>query len=127
MKINQHIHHRIGIKNWLITILIIAVLISLAWLSRLYTSEFDLTANNSNTLTEASQKILASLPEPITITAYIKEKSLQRQLAQLLNKYHRFKDDLKVNFIDPTTVPDKTRELNIGPQGAIIVEYLGRT
>ena len=127
MNINQHIHQRIRIKNWTITLIILTALISLAWLSRLYTAEMDLTANNSNTLSEASQKTLASLPEPITITAYIKEKSLQRQLSQLLDKYSRFKDDKAVSFIDPATVPEKTRELNIGPQGAIIVEYDGRT
>jgi ABC-type uncharacterized transport system involved in gliding motility auxiliary subunit len=127
MNINQHIHQRIRIKNGVITLVILATLISLAWLSRLYTAEVDLTANNSNTLSVASQKILASLPEPIIITAYIKEKSLQRQLSQLLNKYSRFKDDIAFSFINPATVPEKIRELNIGPQGAIVVEYLGRT
>ncbi len=127
MNINQHIHQRIRIKNWLLTLIILTALVSLAWLSRLYTAEVDLTANSSNTLTKASQEILASLPEPISITAYIKEKKLQRQIAQLLNKYSRFKNDIAVSFVDPTTVPEKTRELNIGPQGAIIIEYLGRT
>lgn len=127
MKITQHIHQRIRIKNSLITVIILAALIALASLSRLYTTEIDLTTNNSNTLSEASQKILASLVEPITLTAYIKEPKLQQQLAQLLNRYRRFKHNISIQFIDPTQVPEKARELNIGPQGAIIVSYLGRT
>jgi len=127
MKITQHIHQRIRIKNTLITLIILAALISLAALSRLYKTEIDVTANNSNTLTEASQKILASLDKPISITAYIKEPTLQLQLAQLLNKYSRFKSDIGIQFINPDTVPEKARELNIGPQGAIMVEYRGRT
>ena len=127
MKITQHIHQRLRIKNWLITLIIITLLITLAWLSRLYTAEVDLTANNNNTLTEASQKILATLPEPIKVTAYIKETTLQRQLAQLLNRYRKFKSNMTVKFIDPGKVPEKARELNIGPQGAIVVEYQGRT
>lgn len=127
MKISQHIHQSIRIKNWLITLVILLVLISLAWLSRLYTAEIDLTENNSNTLSIASQKILHTLPETITITAYIKETTLQGQLAQLLDRYRRFKSNIIITFIDPTTVPEITRELNIGPQGAIVVEYQDRS
>lgn len=127
MKISQHIHQRIRIKNTLITVIILAVLIILASVSRAYKTELDLSANNSNTLSSASQKILATLSEPITVTAYIKEPGLQQQLAQLLNRYRRFKDDISIQFIDPTQVPEKARELNIGPQGAIIVDYQGRT
>jgi len=126
MKITQHIHQRIRLKNWLLTFVILSLLIALAWLSRVYTAQTDLTANASNTLSIASQKILATLPESITITAYIKETNLQKQIAQLLNKYSRFKNDIDISFIDPNSVPEKARELNIGPQGAIIVEYQGR-
>ncbi len=127
MKITRHIHQRIRIKNTFITFAILAILIALAVISHRYTTEVDLTVNNSNTLSAASQKILASLAEPITVTAYIKETSLQQQLTQLLNKYRRFKQNISIDFIDPTQVPEKARELNIGPQGAIIVEYQGRT
>jgi len=127
MKITQHIHQRIRIKNTLITLFILTILISLAAASRLYTAEIDVTANNSNTLSKASQKILTSLDQPIAITAYIKEPSLQQQLSHLLNKYRRFKNDIVIQFIDPNSVPEKARELNIGPQGAIIVEYMGRS
>jgi len=127
MKINQHIHQRIAIKNTLITLIFLMILIALASVSRLYTAEIDLSSNNGNTLSKASQKILTTLPEPITLTAYIKETTLQQQLAQFINKYHRFKRNITIHFVDPTTVPEKVRELNIGPQGAIIVEYQGRT
>ena len=127
MKITPHIHQRILIKNWLITLVILAVLISLAWLSRLYSTQIDLTANASNTLSEASQKILTTLPEAITVTAYIKEPYLQKQIARLLNKYRRYKENLDFSFINPDSVPEKTRELNIGPHGAVIIEYQGRT
>jgi len=127
MKITKHIHQRIRIKNTLVTFVIISVLIALASLSQIYKAEYDLSANNSNTLSEASQKILSSLAEPVSITAYIKEPNLQQQLTQLLNKYRRFKSNITFHFVDPTSVPEKARELNIGPQGAIIVEYLGRT
>ena len=127
MIINQHIHQRIRLKNGLLTLAILSTIFCLAWLSRSYTAEIDLTANNSNTLSAASQKILATLADPVSVSAYIKEPTLQQQLAKLLNRYQRFKSNISVKFIDPTTVPEKARELNIGPQGAIIVEYQDRT
>jgi len=127
MIINQHIHQRIRLKNGLLTLAILSTILCLAWLSRSYTAEIDLTANNSNTLSAASQKILATLADPVSVSAYIKEPTLQQQLAKLLNRYQRFKSNISVKFIDPTTVPEKARELNIGPQGAIIVEYQERT
>ena len=126
MKISQYIHHRLRIRNALLTIAILSLLISLAWLSRLYNTQFDLSANSSNTLSESSQKILGTLPDTLTITVYIKQSSLQKQAQQLLDKYRRFKQNIQLNFIDPDTVPDKAREPNIGPQGAIVVEYQGR-
>jgi len=127
MKISAHIHQRILIKNWLITLVILSLLIGLAWLSRLYSTQIDLTTNANNTLSEASQKILTTLPETITVTAYIRESHLQKQIAQLLNRYRRFKENIDFSFINPDSVPEKTRELNIGPQGAIVIEYQGRS
>lgn len=127
MKISRHIHQRIRLKNWLFTFIILFLLVCLAWLSQLYTTQIDLSASASNTISEASQKILDVLPEPITVTAYIKQAPLKKQLAQLLDKYRRFKKNITIRFIDPDSVPEKARELKIGAQGAIIVEYLGLT
>jgi len=126
MKISQHLHHRLRIKNGLLTIIILSLLITLAWLSRLYSTQIDLSANASNTLSETSQKILTTLPDPISITAYIKQPALQKQVIQLIDKYRRFKNNIHVSVIDPDSAPDKARELNIGPQGVIVVEYQGR-
>ncbi len=127
MKITQHIHQRLRLKNSIITLAIISLLISLAWLSRTYTAQIDLTINTGNTLSAASQKVLNRLPDPINITAYIKQTSLQKQISQLIDKYRRFKSNIKLQFIDPGTVPEKARELDIGAQGAILIAYQGRT
>ncbi len=127
MKITQHIHQRIRIKNTLITLIILILLVVLAAVSQRYKAEFDLSDNSSNTLTEASQKILATLTDPVSVQAYIKEPSLRQQLTQLLDRYQQLKPDFTFKFINPTTVPEKARELKIGVRGAIIIEYHGRT
>ena len=101
---------------------------TLAWLSTRYTAQTDITNNAGNTLSQASQKLLASLPDKVIITAYIKKgQPIRTQIAQLVDRYSRYKSNLILTFIDPDSEPEKTRELNIGPEGIILVEYQGRT
>lgn len=127
MNISQHIHQRIRLKNGLITLCIIILLFFFAWLSQRYTAQVDLTKNASNTLSETSQKILATLPDPIIVTVYSKETTLQKQIAQLLAQYRHFKKNIKISYVNPDLHPEKIREFNIGTQGAIIIEYNGQS
>ena len=128
MKISPHKHQQIRLKNGLITLALLGLLSTLAWVSTRYHAEIDVTANANNSLSQASQKLLKSLPDKIQLTAYIKkDPSLRSQIAQLVARYKRHKADLALTFIDPDSQPDKTRELNIGATGIIVVEYQGRS
>jgi hypothetical protein len=128
MKISRRIHQRIRLKNLLLTLVLLAAMGGLAWLSNRYTLETDITANAGNTLSPASVKLLASMPDKIAITVYMKaDQPIRSQIAQLIGRYKRHKPDLSLTFIDPDTQPEKTRELNIGAAGAILIDYQGRT
>jgi ABC-type uncharacterized transport system involved in gliding motility auxiliary subunit len=128
MKLTPHLHKQLRLKNALITVLILCLLGSLAWLSNRYSFQTDMTNNDSNTLSLASQQVLSSIPDQVTIIAYIKKgQSIRTQITQLVDRYSRIKHDLKLTFIDPDLDPEQTRELNIGPEGIILVEYQGRT
>jgi ABC-type uncharacterized transport system involved in gliding motility auxiliary subunit len=128
MKLSPRIHQKLRLKNALVTALLLCLLGTLAWLSTRYSVQTDITRNAGNTLSQASQKLLASLPDKVTITAYIKKgQPVRTQIAHMCDRYSRYKADLVLNFIDPDIEPEKTRELNIGPEGIILVEYQGRT
>ena len=128
MKLSPRIHQQLRLKNALVTALLLCLLGTLAWLSTRYTAQTDITNNAGNTLSQASQKLLASLPDKVLITAYIKKgQPIRTQIAQLVDRYSRYKSNLTLTFIDPDLQPEKTRELNIGPEGIILVEYQGRT
>ena len=117
--------HRL--KNSLLTLALVALLSGLATLSYYFTGQIDITRNASNTLSETSQKVVATLPDNIQITAYIKKDTgLRRQIEQLIDRYRAYKADISLTFIDPASIPEKTRELNIGSEGVIVVEYQGR-
>lgn len=128
MKLSPRIHQQLRIKNALVTALLLLVLGSLAWLSTRYTAQTDITHNAGNTLSQASQKLLSALPDKVTVTAYIKKgQPIRTQIAHLVDRYSRYKPDLILTFIDPDLEPEKTRELDIGPEGIILVDYQGRT
>ncbi|MDD5461878.1 MAG: Gldg family protein [Methylococcales bacterium] len=128
MKLSPRIHQQLRLKNALATLFLLCLLGSLAWLSTRYSAQIDLTSNNSNTLSPASQKLLDSLPDKVLITAFIKKgQPIRMQIAQLVDRYGRYKSNLSLVFIDPDSQPEKTRELNIGAEGIILVEYQGRT
>jgi ABC-type uncharacterized transport system involved in gliding motility auxiliary subunit len=125
---SPRLHQQIYFKNLSITFLLLALLSGLAFLSYRYNSEIDLTANNNNTLSTATQKVLASLSEPVTITVYIKTAHpLKQQIKPLLERYRRYKANLKIQFVDPEINLAKARELNVGSQGLTLVEYQGRS
>ncbi|WP_404361030.1 GldG family protein [Methylotuvimicrobium sp. KM1] len=128
MKISRHIHRQIRIKNLLHTTLWLSVLFGLAWLSTLRPVHFDISAGSRNTLSSVSQNVLNSLTDKIVVTAYIKkDPALRSQIKQLIDRFKLHKPDIELTFIDPDSTPEKTRKLEIGASGAIIVDYLGRT
>ncbi|MDD5273097.1 MAG: GldG family protein [Methylovulum sp.] len=116
------------LKNRVLTVAIAALFVATAWLSIRYPFNLDITAGATNTLSATSQKLLAALPDSVKVTAYIKKGlPIRLQIAQLLERYQRQKKDLSFSFIDPDSQPEKTRELAIGPEGMVLVEYRGHT
>jgi ABC-type uncharacterized transport system involved in gliding motility auxiliary subunit len=108
--------------------LFLLAFISAASISYHYSTEIDLTANRSNTLSKTTQTLLAQLPEAIHVKVYLKTAHpLRRQIKQLLERYHQQKSNLTVQFIDPEIELQKVRDLTIGSQGLTIVEYQGRS
>jgi ABC-type uncharacterized transport system involved in gliding motility auxiliary subunit len=116
------------LKNSFITLGLVCILSGSAWTTHRFNVQIDITGNASNTLSEASQKVLISLLDKVQITAYIKkEASIRLQIEQLIERYRLYKADINLTFIDPSSVPEKIRELSIGSDGGIIIDYQGRT
>lgn len=116
------------LKHAAVTLAAIVLVAVLAGLSYWFRYQVDITRSSSNSLSEATQKLLSSLNDKVVITAYIKkEAGIRRQIEHLIESYQYFKKDVVLNFVDPTTVPDKVRELSLGSDGGILVQYKGRT
>lgn len=113
----------------LVTILLVpAIIVALGWLSVRYQTDFDWTAGNRNSLTKASERLLESMPEEITFTAYVYPDGDQRRLIEAdLRRYQRVKDNIRIEYVDPAREPQKAREAGISMAGEVVIGYQGRT
>ncbi len=127
MRLDASPRRRLWLQNQLFTLLFGLVIGLLAWLSTRYPMQADWTVNGRNTLSAASQTLLARLDGPIRITAYVREQSAPRDaIARLIGRYQRHKPDLALRFVNPDLAPDRARELGIVQEGELYVEYQGR-
>ncbi len=107
--------------------LVLAVIIVLGVLSVRFKTELDWTANQRNTLTEASVKQLAAMPDPLIFHVFAPNGAeTRRAVEEDLGKYLREKANIQIDFIDPSASPQKVREFNINAIGEVVVEYQGR-
>ncbi len=108
-------------------VLIVAVIVLLGVLSVRFKSELDWTANKRNTLTEASVKLLDSMSDPIVFHVFAPNGAdSRRAVEEDLRKYAREKDNIEIDFIDPSASPQKVRDYNVSFVGEVVVEYQGR-
>lgn len=107
--------------------LFVAVLVMAGWLTNKYKVEADWTAGNRNTLTEPSRKLLAAMKDPIAFKVFLYPRSEMRQSLEAdIRRYQRVKADITLEFIDPSTNPQKVKDYNVTRAGDVVAEYQGR-
>ena len=127
MRLDPSLRRRLWWQNQLFTLLFVLVIGLLAWLSVRYPLQVDWTVNGRNTLSAASQTLLATMDGPIQVTAYVREQSALRDaIARVIGRYQRYKPDLTLHFVNPDLLPDRARELGITGDGLLYVDYGGR-
>ncbi|GMQ76986.1 MAG: Gldg family protein [Gammaproteobacteria bacterium] len=116
-----------GAQTAVSVVLLLTIVGMLAWLSEHYKARWDWTAAGRNTLSEPSRVLLQRLDDPIEITAYVRAEPLIRQsILQLLERYRRYKPDIRLRFVNPDLVPDEVRARKISVDGEMVVSYRQR-
>lgn len=128
MKVTQRSRLRIRLQNILFVVLFLAVIGLLAWLSTRYHFQADWTAAGRNTLSPASVQLVRTLEGPLTVTAFLADAGPVRQhIRDVLARYQRVKADIRVDYVNPETSPDRVRQLGISADGELLLEYRGRS
>jgi ABC-type uncharacterized transport system involved in gliding motility auxiliary subunit len=128
MQITPRSRLLLRLQTWVFVALFTGIVGLLAWLSTLYVYQVDWTAGGRNTVSEDTQRLLARMPEPVTITAYAREDELLRkQIKYLVGSYQRFKPDITFEFVNPDTAPERVRNEGVSVDGELLVGYQGRS
>ena len=128
MKVTRRSRLLLRLQSLVFTVLFVAIIGMLAWLSTQYVYLADWTSGSRNTISEGSRRLLDSMHQPVQISAFVREDELTRsQIKDLIGTYQRFKDDITLEFINPDLAPERTRELGIASGGEIVIRYQGRS
>ncbi len=116
------------LESLLFHLLLIVAAGLIAWLSLRYDAQWDWSAGARNTLSEASQQMLARLDSPLRITSFAPENPLLRQgIREIIERYQRYKPDVELHFVNPERHPEQVRQLGITLSGELLLEYQGRS
>ncbi|MCC2657144.1 MAG: hypothetical protein K0Q76_2252 [Panacagrimonas sp.] len=107
--------------------LFLGVIVMLGVLSVRYNVKQDWTFNKRNTISVASQKQLAGMKDPVRFVAFAYPGAPERASVQFfVEQYQRFKKDVSLEYIDPSSQPQKVKEFNVSFAGEVVLEYQGR-
>ena len=130
MEINDKTRLNLRIQGLIFLVLFISIIGMLAWVTKHYSVEADWTATGRNTLSTASIKLAQRLKGTMTFTAFARNSDLipaRKNIRDLVGRYQKYTDKIKLEFIDPETNPDKTRQMGVTVEGEMVVEYQGRS
>ncbi|CAB1277098.1 GldG family protein [Candidatus Nitrosacidococcus tergens] len=126
MRVTQKTHRHIKLQNHSFILLFLAIIGFIAALSARYNYEADWTASGRNSLTESSQKLLKQIEGPITILSFAQKPGVKQEITKLVNRYQRYKPDLKLEYVNPELSPEKVRELGVRFENELVVEKNNR-
>lgn len=130
MRIDRRTRRVLRLQNLSFVLLFLGAVALLAWLSTRYTWQADWTAAGRNSLSTATLQVLQGLDGPVDVTAFAREGgglSSRRSISELIGRYQAHHPDLRLRFVNPDTAPGLTRQLGIGTEGELVLEYRGRS
>lgn len=99
----------------------------LAWETR---TQWDVSQNERNSLSEASVEVLEKIDGPILATVYASQDAqlgnVSKKIRDFLSPYQRIKPDFNVTFIDPAEQPKLAQAAGVQTNGEMVIELNGR-
>src|SRR3954466_7490853 len=116
---------RFGATAVLYTIVVIAVLVLVNWLTNRYNKTYDTTSNKRFTLSQETQKMAQNLKSDATIT-YIDKSSGFESARGMLDRYKNLSPKIHIQYIDYQKQPTVARAYGLRFPGTAYVELGSR-
>ncbi len=111
------------LQNIIFTILFFVIIGLLAWLGKTYSSNFDFTRGQQNSLHPSTQKLLKKLDKPLQMIAYIPDDAtIHKALKKRVSKYQKYKQDTSLEIINPDLNPDRAKADGIQFSGQLLIK-----
>ncbi len=126
--LNPRIRRQLRLQSALFVVLLLAAMGLLAWLSQLNPLVIDLTANQRNSLSQETIRLVKSLEQPLQITVFVSPLNKNRAvLERLFQRYVNAQPLISFSIVNPDLRPDLLREHNIRFDGETLLEYQDRS
>lgn len=122
MKTNKS-HIALRIQNVIFYVLFLVIIGLLAWVGKTYHKGFDATKSQRNSLSQTTQQLLKKIDKPIYLTAYVPDDAVvHANLKQLVDKYKKHNDNIKLEIINPDLDPARAKQDGIDYSGQLLVK-----
>ena len=116
-----------GGTSALAILLVAGILVFVVLLGTRYSLRWDLTRNQSHSLSAVSRALVKEVNKPLTMTAFIPEGSPERQRArEVLELYTNQNPKISLKFLDPERDPIRADAAGFRRDGNVLLEYEGR-
>ena len=128
MKVNARTRLQYRIQSGVFLVLFVALLAVLAWLTERYQLSFDMSANERNSLSQESARLVAGIEKPLQVTLFVSPINDSKPLLEgLFERYQSLQPNISFDSLNPDLHPDLLRKHDIRYDGEVLLEYQGRS
>jgi gliding motility-associatede transport system auxiliary component len=129
---NRRLRIRLTVQSGLFLALLFALVMLVAFVTREYRKEWDVTRSARNTLSQATLDVLRQLDSPLNVTAYAVTQdpsgaNVHKMIEERLRPYQRAKPDLELKLVDPREDPKRASAAGVRTPNELVIEYRRRS
>ncbi|HET7931320.1 MAG TPA: DUF4350 domain-containing protein [Rhodanobacteraceae bacterium] len=114
-------------RSWVYALACVVIAVCVAALAARVSFSADWSAGARATISPASRALLKQLQGPLQAVAYARPGPLRAKTRLLIERYQRFKPDLKLSFVDPDVDPVATQDAGITADGEVVLHWHDQT
>lgn len=127
MKLNSRARLQLRLQSGVFLLLFIALLAVLAWLSNRYPVTIDMSANQRNSLSRETARLLENIEAPLTVMLFVSPVNERKPVLEtLFQRYRQLQPNIELQSLNPDLHPDLLRRYDIRYDGEVLLEYQGR-
>lgn len=128
MKIDSRSRWQYRLQSGVFLVLFLILLAVIAWTSNRYVITFDLSANQRNSLSPQTERLLAGIELPLEITLFASPVNEGREVVEtLFQRYQRLQPNIRFQSLNPDLYPKLVRDHDIRFDGEVLLQYQQRS